>query len=289
MRQALRWVVGFALIASAFVHHLRAEQASRVPFELYEGHMILVKASLVGTGKTLYVMIDTGASHSVLSFRGARKINAQRFGAKETGSAFGSRKMLDRVIVRGLRLGSHTITMACYLAELPWKKVDLLLGLDALAQSSFTIDYAKKEIEFASTSRLSHSMRFDREDGLLIVDVEIGKEMYRLSIDSGAPYTCLWQAHLGKSLRSLKTEESTMKSMAGISDIRTTVLPLLRLGACEWKELFAWILSGRQNTAEGRDGVVGLASLNLTRVHFDFDQAELSWDQADDEQGLKAE
>ena len=179
--------------------------------------------------------------------------------------------------------------MACYLAELPWKKVDLLLGLDALAQSSFTIDYSKREIEFDSTSRLSHSMRFDRENGLLLVDVGIGKEMYRLSIDSGAPYTCLWQAHLGKSLRWLRTQESRMKSMAGPSDIRTTVLPLLRLGAGEWKDLLAWILIGRQNTAGGRDGVVGLASLNLERVRFDFDQRELSWDRVFDDGASKAE
>ena len=278
MRQALRSAFRVALIASALGHSVNAEQASTVPFELYEGHMIVVKASLVGTDITLNVMIDTGASQSILSSKAARKTNARRFGIKAGGSAFGSPTKLDRVIVHGLRFGARTITMACYSAELPWKNVDLILGLDVLAKSSFTIDYAKKEIEFGSTSRLTHTMRFNRENGLLLVDAGIGSEMYQLSLDSGAPYTCLWQANLGNSLGLLSTQPATMKSMAGTSDVRTTVLPLFRLGAGEWKELPAWIVIGPTKTGAERDGVVGLGSLHFERVRFDFEQGELSWD-----------
>jgi hypothetical protein len=42
-------------------------------------------------------------------------------------------------------------------------------------------------------------------------------------------------------------------------------------------------------TVNGRDGVVGLASLNVERVRFDFDRGELSWEGMFDEGASKAE
>ncbi|RPI27100.1 MAG: hypothetical protein EHM61_09595 [Acidobacteria bacterium] len=250
---------------------------SIVPFELDEGHLIVIRSTLGQSRVPVRVMIDTGATHSILSRKTARKINAPSMGAARL-TAFGSESQAERVILRGLRLGSRTITAACYSADLPWGKVDVLLGLDVLATADLVIDYKRRQLEFGSTSQSVHSVEFEFEGGLLAVHASIGGRPYTLSVDSGAPVTCLLEPATGVAIRPLKKQyDGILRRLGGTSDVQSAVLPDLRLGDVQWNDLPVWVVRGKRQTRSSLDGVIGLMSLGLQRVQFEFRAKRISW------------
>jgi len=177
------WILALAfnLLPLNRVTPVRADQvdssASILPFELFEGHIILAQLPMVGSPESLSVMIDTGASHSVISRRTARRIKAPRIsGAAVKAGAFDGASELERVIVKGLRFAGRTLTIACYSAELPWDQVDLMLRLDVLRNQDFRIDYEARQMTFVPSGRLTQETPFACEEGLLLVEVQIGPE-----------------------------------------------------------------------------------------------------------------
>jgi len=250
--------------------------APSVPFELYDGHVILIRVPAIGIAEPLNVMIDTGSTHSFLNRRAVKRIKASVLKSRVSVLAFGAESSAERVIVRGLRLGGRAITVACYTADLPWRKVDLLLGLDVLSLSNFTIDFDKNEIEFESNQRLADGISFELEK-LVLITARAGAETYRLSIDTGAPFTCLHADRVGNPIKWLSSRSRVMRRFGGTSDLRMILLPTLQLGKSRWRNLPAGLI--RDTSADQRrDGVIGLASLGMARVHFDFQERRLSWD-----------
>jgi hypothetical protein len=219
----------------------------------------------------LSVMIDTGASHSVINCKAAKRIKAARLGgAAVKAGAFDGGSEMERVIVRGLRFAGRTLTIACYSAELPWDKVDLMLGLDVLRSQSFRIDYEARQITFATSGGLAQEMPFAFEEGLLLVDVQIGPETYRLSVDSGAPLTSLHKDRCGASVKSLKGTRGALRRLGGTSDVQTVSLPEMRIGDKRLESVTALILGGGKKAESVRDGVIGPKSLGFKAVQFDF-------------------
>jgi predicted aspartyl protease len=253
--------------------------ASTLPFELYEGHIILAEVSMVGSQDSLSVMIDTGASHSVINRQAARRIKAPRLnGPAVKAQAFDGGSALERVIVRGLRFAGRTLTIACYSAELPWDKVDLMIGLDVLRGQDFRIDYEARQITFRPATELAREMPFALEEGLLLVNVEIGQESYRLSIDSGAPLTSLHKDRCGASVKWLKGERAAIHRLGGSSEVQTVTLPELQIGGNRLERVSAMILDGSKKTEMVRDGVIGLKSLGFKAVQFDFTNTRMSFE-----------
>ncbi len=245
--------------------------ASTLPFELFDGHIILAQLPMVGAQDSLSVMIDTGASHSVINRKAAKRIKAARLGgAAVKAGAFDGASEMERVIVRGLRFAGRTLTIACYSAELPWDRVDLMLGLDVLRNQDFRIDYEARQITFAPQSNLAQETSFEFEEGLLLVNVEIGQEAYRLSIDSGAPLTSLRKDRCGASVKSLKGTRAALRRLGGTSDVQTVNLPEMRIGGRRLDSVTALILSDGKETESVRDGVIGPKSLGFKAVQFDF-------------------
>lgn len=253
--------------------------ASTLPFELYEGHIILAQVSVVGSQDSLSVMIDTGASHSVMNRKAAKRMKAPRLsGPAVKAQAFDGGCDLERVMVRGLRFGGRTLTIACYSAELPWDKVDLMIGLDVLRGQDFRIDYEVRQITFGPAARLSKEMPFAFEEGLLLVNVQIGQETYRLSIDSGAPLTSLHKDRCGASIKWLKGERAAIHRLGGSSEVQTVTFPEMQIGGKRLDHVSAMILDGGKKTETIRDGVIGPKSLGFKAVQFDFTNNRMSFE-----------
>ncbi len=252
--------------------------SSTLPFELYDGHIILAQLTMVGSEDALSVMIDTGASHSVINRKAAKRIKAPRLaGAVVKAGAFDGASEMERVIVRGLRFAGRTLTIACYSAELPWDEVDLMLGLDVLRNQDFRIDYETRQITFEPANGLAQETSFAFEEGLLLVDVQIGPETYRLSVDSGAPLTSLHKGRCGASVKSLKGARAVLRRLGGTSDAQTVSLPEMQIGDKRLESVTALILGGK--TPESvRDGVIGPKSLGLKAVQFDFANSRIGFE-----------
>jgi hypothetical protein len=282
MTRTISYAMVFGFLSSAFATNSKTS-GSVLPFELYEGHIILAQAPLVGTKEKLNVMIDTGASHSVISRKTAKRIKTPRIaGPAVQAGAFDGGSEVERVIVRGLRFAGRTLTIACYSAQLPWDKVDLILGLDVLRSQRLRIDYQAKQLVFSDPTEFASSVPFDFEEGLLLVRVQIGKEVYRLSIDSGAPMTSLHRDRCAGSLKSLKGERAAIRRLGGTSEVQTVTLPDIQIGDKRFESAPAMILRGSRKPETIWDGVIGIKSLGLRAVQFDFDNNRMSWEKHGD-------
>jgi hypothetical protein len=83
---------------------------STLPFELYQGHMILAQISMTGSQDSLSAMIDTGASRSIINRKAAKRMKATAFGGPAVkAQAFDGSSAVERVIVRGLRFAGRTL------------------------------------------------------------------------------------------------------------------------------------------------------------------------------------
>ena len=132
--------------------------------------MIVIKGS-TKNGYPLNLMIDTGATHSVVDERIVQKLQLKPL--PETThklEVFG--KSLDRpqVLLPGLQFGPIKTSLLCFVAALPWSGVDAIIGLDLLRQNNFTIDFESKKISFGprATHFLS-TIPFEADSSKVIV------------------------------------------------------------------------------------------------------------------------
>jgi predicted aspartyl protease len=261
-----------------FANRTGADGAS-LPFELYDGHIILAHLTMVGCSDPLSVMIDTGASHSVINRTASRRIEATPLGGSAVkAGAFDGASKVERVIVRGLHFAGRTLTIACYLADLPWENIDLLLGLDVLHLQDFRIDYQTRQMTFTPSAGLAQETTFEFQEGLILVDVQIEQRSYRLSVDTGAPFTSLHKDRCGASVKSLKGSLSAIRRLGGTSEVRMVTLPEMQIGDKRLRSVPALIVDGGKETESVRDGVIGPKSLGFRAVQFDFKRNRLSFE-----------
>lgn len=255
----------------------KSNEAWELPFRLYRGHFILVKGTLGGTEMKL--ILDTGSSHTVVQKSFTRKAGLKIIPGGE-GKSFGKRTRYDRVILRGLRFGEFVTTAVCYVKELPWKDVDAMIGLDILKRTNFTIDFQQEKLIFGSGAPgNSERVPFEFASSLVLIDVAQGDRSLKLSVDTGSELTSLSQDSVRASVRYLAKARGhcrTVIHVAGQSEACAVELPALKAGKSTWTDLPALILDNQRGDS-GRDGVLGVLSLDLAWIHFDFDSQVLSW------------
>lgn len=125
-----------------------------IPFKLYRGYTIVVRGS-IGSLDKLNFLIDTGAVPSVVDERVARKLKL--VGKAERVTVFSQDVTVREVILPELQLGPVRaeslrvlVRALAFLEEGLGTRVDAMVGLDVLARSNFTIDFAAKKITFGT-------------------------------------------------------------------------------------------------------------------------------------------
>jgi len=247
-----------------------------VPFELRNGYLVVVQGSLPGVDRKVNLLIDTGTTDTFVD----RKL-AKRAGLRELpdlrirSAAFGRDLKVKRVVVRDLQLGSRVISRSCLAADLPLNNIDVVIGLDILGRSSFTIDYENSKLVFEDQPVAGPKVPFRNEEGLLIVPVSMSGETIRLAIDTGAHLTAVYAGAV-KSLDKRALDEKLVKvaHSAGTASGRQITLPTVQLGATELDRLPIVLLQAKKPGSV--DGFLGTASLGLARLHLDFGNQVLS-------------
>ena len=124
--------------------------ASSVPFRVYRGHFIVVEGSLANLPKQNFV-IDTGVSPTMINLRVAQSLGLS--GSTRTIHALmhdidTTEMSLDSLTLGPIRM-KNVLVVARDLTGLEKEvgvRVDALIGLDVLRQSSFTIRYSDNTI-----------------------------------------------------------------------------------------------------------------------------------------------
>ena len=268
----LSFAVGTLLQSGSLLASLDSHR--NVPFSLSGGHFIVVRGA-VGS-HPLHFVIDTGASHSVIDTTAAADIGLTPLTESVTVHAFGRTVQAGRVIVSGLSLGPARTSLACLVVDLPWSGIDGILGLDFLRRRSLTIDFENKSISFGRELELESRVSFVPDSPLVLVAVQLKGQDVLLSVDTGSPEISLFEDSRfrgGRRMTSLRRQ--VHRDLAGEAPVRHVQLPTVQMGDGRWLGLRGTLRSRRSG---GRDGVLGVASLNLKRIHFEFEHGVLSWD-----------
>jgi len=253
-----------------------AMQMQEIPFKLLTGHKIVVRGTIEG-GHELNMLVDTGADCTVIDMRVTKRLDLALLAHTVEYVAVGKVEKAPLALVRNLQVGTINTSLACVAGKIPIDGIDMILGLNVLRTRNFAIDYEQQKIVFGPWEAPSASAPFESDPTLIVIKAQVHDQTIRMLVDTGAATFRLFES--GPRIwqyRRLTERQASTPHMGG--GFRSSELPLkaLRIGPTEWKELMAMVIDNPR--PERWDAVLGVGSLGLKRIHFDFERRILSWE-----------
>lgn len=275
MGVASRWLLTSVLALAQTTGASAGEPQQEIPINLRDGYLILVEGSVKG-GYKLNLLIDTGSEYSVVDKHTAQRLDLTLIPQEVKIQAFGRKTKAERAVVPGLTLGPATHSFPCLAADILFSDVNAIIGLDLLRRYDFTIDYQARRMIFEKTQEMEGQLPFGPESRLVIVQLRLGDQTLRMSVDTGIDGICLYEERGKRRLAGQKSAELlSVAHLGGETPGRQMLLNQVFLGGWEWRGLKAALLHPAQPVE--RDGTLGIAALGLARVHFDFERCLISW------------
>jgi hypothetical protein len=257
------------------------EPITEIPFKFSQDYLIVVQGSIGGLEK-LNFMIDSGAIPSMIDQRIAKKLGLAT--DERQLVAFGKKVQVENAVLPDLRLGpilAQSLPVAVGdLSFLVGTRIDAIIGLDVLKFSSFQIDYESQRISFGPIKPSRAVTGFRGVWPFLIIEMEVQDRPVHLLVDTGSRDLILFQSRLQDRLPEMITRgEKIIYHSSGESHLKKVLLPTSSLGQTKWKLLTAYLLDTATDAYPSDvDGVLGVLSLDVKRIRFDFERNTLSWD-----------
>lgn len=253
-----------------------------VPFVLRDGYLIVVEGRIGAQGH-LKLVLDTGATHSVLRPDLAKEQMSLRRTVRIVN--------LDHVLTQELaevpdfELGPIRIPLLpvilndlSYLGESA-PRVDGLIGLDVLQGRSFSIDFGRRKITFGSTRTLRFSATMEVNEAFLAVEVQILNRPVRLLLDTGVSAILLYRDRLGDRLPELRVEQQIRgASLGGAASLEVVTLPCVQLNGTDLARRAVLLRNSPSGLLPRIDGYLSLTALGARRFSFDFERNTFSWE-----------
>jgi predicted aspartyl protease len=255
---------------------------TEVPIKLYRGYTVVVQGSIAGLRKC-NLLIDTGAVPSVIDRRIANKLHLT--GKSDSVSVFSRNLDAEQVVLPTVRLGlMHADQVPVLVHDLSFieehlgERVDAVVGLDVLAQNSFSIDYAAKKLIFGPVEPSDSQFAIQEGPGFVYTTLQVKGQSVRLMVDTGTSQLILFESSVRTRLTELRPlGTKTSSNMGGDLTLREVQLKELHLGSADFPRLDAFLLDDSGAEVPGLDGLLGIRSLGLTRVGFDFEKQMVYW------------
>ena len=267
-----------------------ANPGAQLPFKLYGSYTIVVRGSIAGL-KQLNFIIDTGAVPSVVDLKVARKLGLE--GQVEPLSLFNETVETRRVTLPGLVLGPIDTgplpviveDLAAYEKRLG-VRVDGMIGLDVLARQNFVVDYESGTIAFGTASGNGRgpldpaeiSVPFELGPGYAVVRLDVDGQPVHLMVDTGARSLILFAPRVRDRLAGLRTlGVRAVGNVGGSFALTEVMLPDASLGAMRLNAQRAALMEGQAPASVDLDGLLGVRSLGVRRLGFDFEHRTMTW------------
>jgi len=271
----------FFLLGSLCWAEQFAVHENQVSFDLCGGYLVLVQGSLGKLQKRNFI-IDTGTNPSVLDERVARRLGLS--GRKEKLRLVNREIDTTTVLIPSVRLGPlaresmpMVVQDLSFLQRKLGLRIDALVGLDILGNSSFEIDYLNRRISFGSTTPVSGSVPFETDAPLITVEMMIENQPFRLVVDTGASGLILFDKRAAKKLRTWQvTAEASSWNMSGQFSMQSIQISRTQLGNSALGGLRAY-LTGDQSQGLEFDGLLGVSVLHAAQISFDFEHRLFTW------------
>ena len=257
------------------------QTVTEIPFRLYGDYAIVVQGS-VGERHKLNFLIDTGSSSTVVDGSLARKLRLAR--SPRTIAVFASTVTTEQVLLPSLQLGSLRATLLpavvrdlSYFQDSLSAHVDVIVGIDLLSRTSFTVDYEARKLILGPAERLSNSVPCDPRSPYPTVALRLGHRVVRVIVDTGAQELALFEKQPGDLVPdSQGVEEETRTSMAGQVVIKRAEFQELALGTTHWARREGLFIEAPSLLF---DGLLGPRWLGAKRISFDAELKVIGWEQ----------
>jgi predicted aspartyl protease len=282
MNCVTKWALSGIVISIFSVFCFSMNAPEEVPFELQQGHLILVKGS-IGNSGDLTFLIDTGATTTLVNKPIAKKLKLD--GKKKVLFAYGKKIKAKSTILHNVYVGATRFTpVAASIADLSalpgiGRQIDVIIGTNTLVRTNFTIDYESKKLIFNPNRSLGTTANLDSKDLKLIVDLSVHDQAVRLLIDSGAGDIILFRERIDDlPVTRIPRAKKTMHHLGSKEEIQLVQLSQVRLGNEDLGTMRAYLQEGSVQGYESIQGALGIAALGFNRVQFDFQNQQFSWE-----------
>lgn len=282
MKCVTNWAVSGIVTSTFSVFCFSMNAPEEVPFELHQGHLILVKGS-IGNFSELTFLIDTGATTTLVNRPIAKKMKLA--GKKKVLFAYGKKIKAKSTILHNVYVGTTRFTpVAASIADLSalpgiGRQIDLIIGTNTLVRANFTIDYESKKLIFNSNRPLATKADFDSADLKLVVKLRVRDQTVRLLIDSGAGDIILFRERIDDlPVTRIPRGKKTMHHLGSKQEVHLVQLSQVQLGKEDLGTVRAYLQEGRIDGYETIQGALGIAALGFNRVQFDFQNQQFSWE-----------
>jgi predicted aspartyl protease len=250
-----------------------------IPFHLDGGFLILVDGS-IGPLAPLRFVLDTGATHTVIDRKIARRLCLPHQERKGTVVNFDREVELEWTSLPELRVGPLELRDLPVLvgdlkqfSELA-QGVDAIVGLDLLRSSeSIKIDYPGRRVTF----RLSAGRPADSRLPLaLTVALPTQGQRVRLIVDTGLEGLLLFEDRIERHLPQLKLGEHSAAA-AGRLKGQAATLSGIELGPNLERTTVLLLRGAPRSLPSDIDGYLGLHTLHAQIIELDFRSNTLRW------------
>jgi predicted aspartyl protease len=272
----------WGLLSARDTESAKERAEAEVPFELYNGNLIIVKAT-IGRVKNVNMILDTGTSPTAISKAIADRLKLQ--GRTESLQTLARVIQTRSVILPRIQIGPlDAKSIRVILQDLTFMERSLgislggIAGLDILSTDSFTIDYHRRKIAFGSITASEKAVRFETQVPFLTITAKIEGQKIRLLVDSGTWGLLLYRNRLGTAAGQLLSDSNaSISTVGGMTHVRwlsaEVSLGKNDLGACN-----VAVVDLDSESQNHFDGLLGFAKMGFRKVSFDFKNGLFGWE-----------
>jgi predicted aspartyl protease len=282
----MKFFNGFAslVLAAATVSTLSAETHCpanvAVPFRLYNGYLIVVKAT-IGTIRNVNMILDTGASPSIISKELASRLKMS--GRSESLETLNGTIQVKSLILPDIQLGAfHAASLRVLVQDFAKMESNLgmpiggVVGLNILSAGPLTIDYERKSVTFGSAIILRNAVPFASTEPFLTVRTTVNGQQVRLLLDSGTWELLLFRGRLHIAPNETHVDQASSVSTTGGSARLSWLHTKVSLGTSDLG--VHKVAIAEADIDPDFDGLLGFAGMGFHRVSFDFEKKVFSWE-----------
>lgn len=183
------------------------------------GNLPIVVGSV--EGRTVNILIDTGASPAVLDARLAKSLGLALLPGKLqvlAGTISTPGVWIPDVEVGPVRRGRvpGLVRDLSYLKDRFGVSVGAIVGLDFLGDTNFRLDYESRTLTFGQMRVEGVAIPLDSATPFAIVNVEVRKKRLRLLVDTGASAVILFRERVDPSMeKAVMTKQGGVESLGG--------------------------------------------------------------------------
>ncbi len=278
-------IVCFAILltagSSSSGQQLAQGESWEIPFRLYEGFAIVLRGS-IGTLQDCNLLIDTGASPTLVDERIVRKLHLES--TKSTLPTVAGNVPVAQTMIPTIEIGPFkkegvltAVRDLNALSERIGVHVDALVGLDVLGDSNLRINYERRVIAFSNDAAENTAgiTALDSGAPLVVLPMTMNRQQIHVLFDTGSFGLVLFANHMADALPNSSEPDGPFRSIEGEIELRPVRVQDAAIGDLHLGPSHAFLARGPNGASF--DGVLGPKGLNAREVLLDLKRGQLAW------------